>query len=331
MWAGIEHPRINKETLYAPKSKGGRELLDIAARNDAIGLTWLKSYLDFGPDRPTWALVADEIIAIHPSQPDKRIDRSIRANIFLQSWKSQPTKLPVDLKRIIDLGTKYGVKLEGRAFTRKIMREMPIWHHIKSEHIRKLLNGKESHCLRANHKVNTVGDAETIAKKLDNPRHNRRSNCACTSCKESRQLTMCKNPHKCLTRAKALLEALPGKWNPLNPQPEDHENERTRDRHLNQHAYEFDNKLSVTGNLGDAFRIFTSGETSETPPLIRWTDDNLRGPEIKVYTDGSCIRNGDNNAEAGAGIFVTEDHRYNREIRIPDRLPQTNQTGEIIA
>ncbi|KAJ3748252.1 ribonuclease H-like domain-containing protein, partial [Lentinula raphanica] len=49
------------------------------------------------------------------------------------------------------------------------------------------------------------------------------------------------------------------------------------------------------------------------------------------YTDGSCQHNGSDEAKAGAGIYYGEDNILNKSIRIPDNLPQTNQTGEIIS
>src|ERR1700761_2039011 len=55
---------VNKETVYTPIDMGGRNLLDIVARNEAITATWLRSYLDFGPSRPLWGFAADELIAL---------------------------------------------------------------------------------------------------------------------------------------------------------------------------------------------------------------------------------------------------------------------------
>lgn len=40
---------VAKHILYAPQNKGERALLDLAARNKAINMMWLRSYLSFGP------------------------------------------------------------------------------------------------------------------------------------------------------------------------------------------------------------------------------------------------------------------------------------------
>ncbi|KAF9028756.1 hypothetical protein BDZ89DRAFT_1091965 [Hymenopellis radicata] len=45
LWAEKTNPTVNKETIYAPFAAGGRKLLDIKARNEAINVMWLKSYL----------------------------------------------------------------------------------------------------------------------------------------------------------------------------------------------------------------------------------------------------------------------------------------------
>lgn len=50
---------INLQMLYQPIDKGGLGFLDIQSRNEAINIMWLKRYLTFGDDRPTWAYVAD--------------------------------------------------------------------------------------------------------------------------------------------------------------------------------------------------------------------------------------------------------------------------------
>ncbi|TFK80662.1 ribonuclease H-like protein [Polyporus arcularius HHB13444] len=50
-----------------------------------------------------------------------------------------------------------------------------------------------------------------------------------------------------------------------------------------------------------------------------------------MATDGSCFKNGERDAKAGAGIFVKEHHPLNRSFRLPENIEQSNQTGEITA
>ncbi|KAJ3966699.1 hypothetical protein EV361DRAFT_933969, partial [Lentinula raphanica] len=262
------------------------------ARNEAILVTWLQDYLDFSKDRATWTYEHD------------------RVNIFLQSWKTDRTKLPPDIRQMLNIADKYGVRLDGLAFSRDIIRQMPMWLHIEAE----------VKCLKKNHAVRTVGDAETLARKSQTARHTKRSNCKCTACTDTRRTTPCNNPGRCFAKARQLIHCLPPKWNPMVRQNEDVEPEDLPIPE-NEESRTFDWRITTKGNLSDAFRIFTMGEKSNNLWINEWDPDRPQN-YIDVYTDGSCEKNGDDDASAGAGIF---------SIRIPKSLKQTNQTGEIIA
>jgi hypothetical protein len=80
LWAEKSQVRVNKETVYAPSDVGGKNLLDIVARNEAIAITWLKTYLSFGPDRPLWCFVADELLAKKPGGASLYVDEVMRMN-----------------------------------------------------------------------------------------------------------------------------------------------------------------------------------------------------------------------------------------------------------
>ena len=51
-------------------------------------------------------------------------------------------------------------------------------------------------------------------------------------------------------------------------------------------------------------------------------------PTLTVYTDGSCVNNGRQDARSGAGVWLKDDHPLNRAIRVPGQ-DQSNQTGEL--
>lgn len=51
---------------------------------------------------------------------------------------------------------------------------------------------------------------------------------------------------------------------------------------------------------------------------------------LTVFTDGSCVNNGKQNAKCGGGIWITEDHPLNRTISMPG-THHSNQIGELIA
>ncbi|EPS96356.1 hypothetical protein FOMPIDRAFT_53837 [Fomitopsis schrenkii] len=62
-----------------------------------------------------------------------------------------------------------------------------------------------------------------MARSLDHAGHKARRNCACQTCKATRQVSACENPHACFARAKELLDHLPEKWDPRSTKPEDRE------------------------------------------------------------------------------------------------------------
>ena len=62
MWDNDSSLRISYDMLCHPIHKGGLNLLDIAVRNEAIDIIWLKRYLNFSPMHPTWAAITDIII-----------------------------------------------------------------------------------------------------------------------------------------------------------------------------------------------------------------------------------------------------------------------------
>ncbi|KAJ3774186.1 hypothetical protein FB446DRAFT_640328, partial [Lentinula raphanica] len=328
LWADKDKVTVNKETVFLPIEAGGRNLLNIAARNEAITITWIKSYLSFGPNRPTWASVADALIALHIPESERSVEDSVRVNVFLQSWKTKRRDLPKDLQDLLKVSSKHGVRLEGLAFSREILRQMPIWYHIESQPIRHLNRGRESQCLRENHKVRTVGDAEMLARMKGTARHTNRRNCRCTSCVRIRSDTKCSAPNRCMNRAEQLLSVLPQKWNPCSVLPEDFEPQEVE--RPTQRKGSFDPRITVEGTLAEAFRIFTDGKKCNTTPDLSWMSET-QTENISVYTDGSCANNGGDDAVAGAGIFIGENNPLNRAIKIPRELEQSNQTGEIVS
>ncbi|KAK7018665.1 hypothetical protein VNI00_018351, partial [Paramarasmius palmivorus] len=138
------------------------------------------------------------------------------------------------------------------------------------------------------------------------------------------------DPHKCFTQAKRLLDALPPKWNPTYPQPEDYERRELPWKMSSEECVAFDPKITTDGDLEEAFRIFTEEVGGTDIPNTEVYPEN-GVPPLDVYTDGSCTNNGGNNAEAGAGIFVNDTDYRNRAIKVPRELEPSNQVGELLA
>ncbi|OSD02736.1 hypothetical protein PYCCODRAFT_1344237, partial [Trametes coccinea BRFM310] len=55
IWGENRIPPVKMEQLYMPWTSGGLGILDLQARNEAINIMWLRSYLMTDEQRPTWA------------------------------------------------------------------------------------------------------------------------------------------------------------------------------------------------------------------------------------------------------------------------------------
>jgi hypothetical protein len=263
LWAEKDQVRVNKETVYAPSDAGGKNLLDIVARNEAIAVTWLKTYLSFGPDRPLWCFVADELLA-KKAVGAEYVDEAMRINTYLQSWAPYQSAHDLGSKDLADMmkvGRKYGVRMDAMAVSRKLQDDMPIWYHRFSGGDRRFFNA-ENHvvkCLKEKHRIRWVRDTRMLARKLGTPRHTNRIDCSCASCRVSREITKCRHPNECYVKAQELLNSLENKWDPRLMQPEDYEEYQTPAQREDPDTAEFDSRITTDGTLADDFRIFTQG------------------------------------------------------------------------
>ncbi|KAH9890115.1 hypothetical protein C8Q73DRAFT_619887, partial [Cubamyces lactineus] len=297
---------------------------------------WLKSYLNF-EERPLWALLADDLIARTVASKCVPTAKALRINTFLQHWRPSRNRLPHELKSILKVAKKYGLRLEGRAFSRQILRSMPMWDHAEADKAKVRRLGSQSRataCLKNTHKLITVGDFERFAAERDDPDHNRNPQCACDRCISLKLEDGCVEPDACYRRADEFLNTLPQKWDPRGEHPEDHESALTKGaeelyKHAEGRCEIFNRCVTTHGTIGDAFRLFTGpGDVCNNLPEMNTV---LTGELTTVATDGSCLNNGERNARAGAGVYHSPNHPKNLSVRLPISLEQSNQSGEIIA
>ncbi|KAJ6539316.1 hypothetical protein B0H19DRAFT_961618, partial [Mycena capillaripes] len=315
---------------------GGKNLLDIIARNEAITVTWLKTYLSFGPDRPLWCFVADELFAKKAVGSDLNVDETMRLNAYLQSWTPYQSAADLkskDLANMMAVGRKYGVTMDAIAVSRKLQDSMPIWYHKFSDGDRNLFSSRSPvvKCLKQKHRVRYVRDARMLARKIGTPRHKHRVDCRCASCQVSREITGCLHPNKCYARARELLNSLEYKWDPRMMQPEDYEEYQKPADHDENGTAAFDPWVTTDGTLADVFRIFTDGYANGTHRAPDTSFSFNQAPKVTVYTDGSAIDNETDNVKAGAGVYFGENDPRNMAVRIPRILGPSNQVGEILA
>ncbi|KAF8868736.1 hypothetical protein BD779DRAFT_1405156, partial [Infundibulicybe gibba] len=139
----------------------------------------------------------------------------------------------------------------------------------------------------------------------------------------------CENPVKCRRKAASTLGNLPPKWNPfLNPAEEI--NITPNQPTTNQVRFEKD--VTTRGNLKEGFRVFTDPIVWSTHPATHQDNEPGQGSHTNtIYTDGSCINNGDEDARAGGGIWYAPGDARNQAYKLPRTVEQSNNTGEAAA
>ncbi|KAI0094525.1 hypothetical protein BDY19DRAFT_881003, partial [Irpex rosettiformis] len=132
MWDKVKIPPINLETLQQPLQKGGLKLIDLTARNEAIEIAWLATYLRRDDERPTWTYLADYLISRSVIVNDRHIPIDMRINAFTQTWKTSThhtSTLPECLKRMLKTAIKYNANFTAIKLSHKMQRNLPIWLH----------------------------------------------------------------------------------------------------------------------------------------------------------------------------------------------------------
>ena len=313
---------------------GGRKILDIVRRNEAIDLMWVKQYLSMGPDRPKWAYLMDEIFRIErPKRARETYHMIERWNPLIQDWnpKARSPNVPQRIRNALRLASKHGIELETLEPTETTRREMPVWLHRKaSREAARLYKTDAAKCLRTNHRTHYIGQLKEMLD--DTPDDHRRTNfCTCQSCRAKARLG-CTHPQRCLEMAGMLIEALAPVWQPTTPRPPTIDNNmailRTEERPT--HSVLVQTSREAT-NLRDSIRIFTKrhGLLEATSLQVTGNIDQTNH-ELVVYTDGSCSGNGTEEARAGSGVWYGPDDTRNLAVRVPG-IRQTNQIGELLA
>ncbi|KAJ7592092.1 hypothetical protein C8J56DRAFT_781069, partial [Mycena floridula] len=152
MWSG-KGSQISRPQMTAAKSLGGKGMLDIESRNEAIALNLGKRYLNLGPDRPKWTILADSIIAKHCLK-NPEVDDAVKFNTFLQNWNTNVRDIPILLQTMVKAIEDYGFRFKDIRPTMHIMNEMWLWHHPAETRQMTQKNAKTiARCLRSNHAV----------------------------------------------------------------------------------------------------------------------------------------------------------------------------------
>ena len=331
---GKERATMNTKDMAQDPTRGGRKILDIAKRNEAIDLMWVKQYLNMGQNRPKWTYMMDEILRMERPKKARETYKMIESwNPLTQGWnpKTRSINIPKRVHKALPLSRKYGVELEALDPSDETRREMPVWLHRKAcRDAAKIYTTDAAKCLKKKHKTHYMKQLAALLE--DVPEEHRQTNyCTCASC-ERASSQGCTHPHKCLETARKLLNALAPKWRPEDQQTRDTENQwipTTIGENLSEGV------TVVTGrertNLKDSIRIFTDRENLlDAATLEAQIDETSLDTELIVYMDGSCINNSTEEARAGSRIWYGNLDPRNTAICVPGKK-QSNQVGELMA
>lgn len=341
LWDGETVPRIAPSTLQLPLEEGGLNLLNVKMRNEAIDVMWLRSYLNFSPSRPTWAVITD--LLINTTAPPS-ISPLGRFNTYMQTW-NPPARGPRsallndDIMRMINTAKRYKTNLAALRIAPDINARLPAWYHVRANP--RPLTSIPSKCLLKKHNVKTVADLiriSTRAQPNQSGPHIPNLTCICIECANDRLLG-CRNPQECAQEALTRVTAIAPKFNPLIGSTQRDIMSLTTTREMQSTAADensdklmFNAEIACKTDLTECFRIFTDPNRLSHIPIRRRHAPglNLQDQTITVYTDGACFNNGKENAICGSGIWAGPDSHLNTAIRVPG-TDQSNQVGEIAA
>jgi ribonuclease HI/exonuclease III len=339
MWNGKKRHSVNSDTLEQSKNNGGHKLINLTDRNKAIQITWLREFLKSGSDRPSWAFIAEALMARNLPYAARNIEESSISKVFLQTWRPSihhMSKLPADLKLMVKTATDCNLRFEGRAIANTVQCEMPIWYHIGgTDALTKYMNIGASKCLRNKHKVMTVGDTLRIATR-NGTNHVPQQKCGCQECRIDRIQLKCKNPKLCIARAQRLLNCLQPKWDPRINEIQDGLTLTAEQLCQNKKALKENEEIIFNPDvhirdIESGFRIFTDNSSQSNMPATRFPRPTVDTPPVTGYTDGSFSYNPDGSPCAGAGVWFGIDHPDNLSLRLSNEPYPSNQTAEIDA
>lgn len=338
---------IGIETLRWDKQAGGLRVLDIEARNEAIGLMSLKSYSD--TNRPTWAQAADRCFAKAAVQKYKNVGEEFLVNPLLQNWKVnlRSRYLTETQKTMMRAAYKFGAKVVTLKPTNAVRLRMPYWYHIGTkEKLRSRYNDKYGKCHRESHGIKYVGEMLIHARKGLREACANTDKCECAMCVDDR-LAGCDSPRRCRENAHRKLDNLDEKWDPRRQGSSEAEGQDDTANEMAEampHGEHYIRAMRIaqdeTENPLDLIRVFTNkcnhenedtqGRNTTDPAPIAQTAEAPEPEHVTLYTDGSCQNNGTADARCGSGIWYGEGDPRNKALRIKTRH-QSNNVGELAA
>lgn len=336
-WDSGGNNSVSLDILHSPTNEGGKNILNLRDRNEAIELKWLKSLLAPSPERAPWTFFAHALIAkAARSSPVAKPEAKI--NTFLQTWEPSYKKLPTHLKRILKTAKKFNVRWEAISIAPEIARQLPIWFHLgASNDIKKLNNTPSANCLRINHDVRYVQDLEVVIRRSD-PNHRTHHECPCAHCTRDRA-RRCRNPIKCIKVANELLTCVQPKWNPATSSP--NYNLNISPEQIPQDIGEnkgnsliiFDPIFPSPASIEEGFRVFVTQSPQCT--ITASQTPNPQGPAqdlIRVTIAESHRIDNDGDHVSGGVIWFGDNDPRNKLVKLPGELanPGAGEIGALL-
>lgn len=130
MWGLNSHSILEMTTLLLSHKRGGKKLLDIATRNDAIEIMKIKKYLKLNCNRPNWAKVANTTIGMKIAKKWNIGNKLVHINIFLQNV-DMDTRMKEDglaefLQSVIKAAKKHNIAFQSLILSADLNRMLPI-------------------------------------------------------------------------------------------------------------------------------------------------------------------------------------------------------------
>ena len=310
------------------KKKGEINVPSVKIKYEAIKLGWLKRWWCPEPNRLEWAWITNEI-AIQSTHNTPKLAKPMITEWISQTWpvKTCSNCLPESLKEMIEAAKKYNATISVMRAPLNLHLKMPAFHHPFAKNRNLQHNSKTMKCLQENHKVRTIKD---LVKMTIENEPNLEINC--TGRKP--------RGNNCKNKAQELLTQINKSWNPNQETPRRHNLWHTPQR-INRHQksdpesrkvlYNPDtrSKHCLLGGIRILGKLLGHKSTKRDPflpakelPRIDKTHEPS-GVTIKISADGSALKNGWENAEAGIGVWYRDSCRRNIKMKLESKEMRT--------
>ncbi|KAF6745620.1 hypothetical protein DFP72DRAFT_755963, partial [Ephemerocybe angulata] len=122
---------IAMDVLFNDKDEGGLGLLDMEARNEAIDIMRLRTYLLPPEERPIWCKLADALLARSAVAKFRNVGTKALINPLTQNWRVNLSSedLPASLKRMMRVAYKHNAAPTAVGASHELKCQMPLWYH----------------------------------------------------------------------------------------------------------------------------------------------------------------------------------------------------------